>query len=111
MLSDAWTLPEVHCTKCLPSFSMISFETSKMKAYNRTSLIFQHKTGKGDNINGTSMFWQKILTICTHSLVQWLRIRLPVQGMQVQSLVKIPHASEQLQQRAHMLQLRSNAAK
>ena len=79
---DAWTLSEAHWTKCLPSFSMISFKTSIMKAYNRTSLIFQHKTSKGDNINGTSMFWEKLLTICTHSLVQWLRIRLPMQGMQ-----------------------------
>lgn len=47
-------------SKDLTSFSMISFKASKMKADHRISLIFKHKAGKGENINGINMFQEKI---------------------------------------------------
>lgn len=42
-------------SKCLAALRTISYEASKMKAYNRMSLIFKHKAGEGDNTNGTNV--------------------------------------------------------
>lgn len=39
---------------------MMSFKASKMKAYKKMSLIFKHKAGKGETINGINVFQEKI---------------------------------------------------
>lgn len=62
IFSDAWIIPlKLITSKSLTSFNTISFKTSKNKAYNKMALIFKHKAGKGDHINGINMFQEKNL--------------------------------------------------